>query len=61
MTASMLLLSWAVGAVFVLVGLGAVIKPANRDGWLVTGLMGLVWPLTLLVVLAAFLLEDHDR
>lgn len=56
MTALQILGGWAAGTVVALVGLAAVIKPRNRDGWTVTGLMAAVWPLTLLVLIAFQLL-----
>lgn len=51
MTALQLLGGWAAGAVVTAIGLKLVVKPANRDGWLVVGLMAALWPATLIALL----------
>lgn len=56
MTALQILGGWAAGGVVALIGLAIVIKPRNRDGWMVVGPMAAVWPLTLLVLIAFQLL-----
>lgn len=51
MTALQLIGGWAAGAIVSAIGLKLVVKPANRDGWLVVGLMAALWPVTLIVLL----------